>query len=258
MLSCSCIWMNVERMHPPRMTVGPSILKFKCTLHRMNMGDEHHWWCQCISFHDLIWQAERNPWRRTLSIQRWAFYCKVWDVCLDDLAVPWRMLIAYTWRVCFNWRQVHNWLTILMGVGTMHTINQRVILRRIQKRKFFMMNQATPHLGAWSSLINSESSNRHGQPRIGTALTAEWMAGTWMSQCIERTNKALECKQRHPMTMDHQRGDLYFTSGKDACMSSNLKALHLLMICYRNILNEVQQDCGQRKNHWVEDDKESV
>jgi len=29
------------------------------------------------------------------------------------------------------------------------------------------------------------------------------------------------------MTMEHQRGgDLYFKSGKDACMSSNLKALH--------------------------------
>ena len=33
------------------------------------------------------------------------------------------------------------------------------------------------------------------------------------------------------MTMDHQRGgDLYFKSGKDACMPSNLKALHILMI----------------------------
>ena len=29
------------------------------------------------------------------------------------------------------------------------------------------------------------------------------------------------------MTMKHQRGgDLYFKSGKDACMSSNLKSLH--------------------------------
>jgi hypothetical protein len=65
-----------------------------------------------------------------------------------------------------------------MGVGMMHTINQRIILRRIQKRKSFMMNQATPHLGAESSLINSESSNCCGQPRMGTALTTEWMAST--------------------------------------------------------------------------------
>jgi hypothetical protein len=72
MLSYSCIWMNVGKMHPPRLTVGPSALKLKCTLHRMNTGDEHHWWCHCISFHDLIWQAEKNPWRRTLSLQRWA------------------------------------------------------------------------------------------------------------------------------------------------------------------------------------------
>jgi hypothetical protein len=65
-------WMS-ERCIPPRSTMGPSILKLKCALHRMNMGDEHHWWCQHISFHDLIWQPERNPWERTLSIQRWVF-----------------------------------------------------------------------------------------------------------------------------------------------------------------------------------------
>jgi hypothetical protein len=65
-----------------------------------------------------------------------------------------------------------------MGVGMMHTTNQRIILRRIQERKFFMMNQATPHLGAESSLINNKSSNRRRQPKIGTALTAEWMAIT--------------------------------------------------------------------------------
>jgi len=44
---------------------------------------------------------------------------------------------------------------------------------------------------------------------------------------MEIAKKTLDNKQRHPMTMEHQRGgDLYFKSGKDACMSSNLKALH--------------------------------
>jgi hypothetical protein len=60
-----------------------------------------------------------------------------------------------------------------MGVGTMHTISQRTILGRIQEIKFFMMNQATPHLRAESSLINNESSNRRRQPKIGTAFTTE-------------------------------------------------------------------------------------
>jgi hypothetical protein len=60
-----------------------------------------------------------------------------------------------------------------MSVGMMHTINQRIILRRIQERKSFIMNQATPHLGAESSLINNESSNCRRQPKIGTAFTAE-------------------------------------------------------------------------------------
>jgi hypothetical protein len=92
-----------------------------------------------------------------------------------------------------------------------------------------MMNQATPHLRGGSSLINNESSNHHGQPMMGIALAFEWKASTWMSQWIRRTKKALECKQRHPMMMEHQRGgDLYFKLGKDACMSSNLKALQYL------------------------------
>jgi len=40
MLSHCCIWMNVGKRHPPRLTVGQFILKLKCTLHRMNMGDK--------------------------------------------------------------------------------------------------------------------------------------------------------------------------------------------------------------------------
>jgi hypothetical protein len=76
-------------------------------------------------------------------------------------------------------------------------------------------------------LIDNKSSNRRRQPKIGTALTAEWMAITWMSQCIERTNKALECKQRHPRTMNHQRGgDLYFKSGKDTCISITMHCFY--------------------------------
>jgi hypothetical protein len=48
-----------------------------------------------------------------------------------------------------------------------------------------------------------------------------------MDQYMERANKALVSKQRQFMTMEHRRGgDLYFKSGKDACMSSNLQALH--------------------------------
>jgi hypothetical protein len=110
----------------------------------------------------------------------------------------------------------------------MHTTNQRIILRRIQERKSFMMNQATPHLGAESSLINNKSSNHRRQPEMGTALTFEWKASIRMSQYMRRANKALECKQRHPMTWIIKGGDLYFKSGKDACISSNLKKKNIL------------------------------
>jgi hypothetical protein len=99
-----------------------------------------------------------------------------------------------------------------MGVGMMHTTNRKIIFRRIQERKSFMMNQATPHLGAESSLINNKSSNRRRQPRMGTALTYEWMTSTWMSQYMGRTNKALECKQRHPVMMEHRRGGTYISN----------------------------------------------
>jgi hypothetical protein len=93
-----------------------------------------------------------------------------------------------------------------MGVGMMHTTNQKIIFRRIQERKSFMMNQATPHLGAESSLINNKSSNHRRQPEMGTALTFEWKASIRMSLYMGRAKKALVSKQRHPMTMDHQRG----------------------------------------------------
>jgi hypothetical protein len=52
---------------------------------------------------------------------------------------------------------------LLMSAGRMHTAKQRTILERIQEMNdllsSFMMNQATPHLGALSSLKNSETSN---------------------------------------------------------------------------------------------------
>jgi hypothetical protein len=38
------------------------------------------------------------------------------------------------------------------------------------------------------------------------------IASTWMSQCIERTKKASECKQRHPMTMDIKEWGTYISN----------------------------------------------
>jgi len=65
----------------------------------------------------------------------------------------------------------------MMDVGKTHTTNQRRIFERIHKMNdwlsSFMMNPATSHLGAWSCLINNESSNHRGQPRMDTALTFE-------------------------------------------------------------------------------------
>ena len=82
---------------------------------------------------------------------------------------------------------------LLIGVGKMITTNQRIILKRNQEMNnlfsYFMMNQATPHLGALSGLINHESDNHCRQPRIGTTLIFEWKASTWISQYIRKTRK---------------------------------------------------------------------
>jgi hypothetical protein len=45
-----------------------------------------------------------------------------------------------------------------------------------------------------------------------------------------------------------KRGDLYFESGKDACMSANVKTLYIFFyFVARKILNVVQQDWGPKK-----------
>ena len=56
--------------------------------------------------------------------------------------------------------------------------------------------------------------------------------------------------------MEHQRGGgLYFKSGKDACMSSNLKALH---IYFYSLQENPQRSLARlKKNHWANNNKES-
>jgi general stress protein 26 len=73
---------------------------------------------------------------------------------------------------------------------------------------------------------------------------------------MERAKKALDSKQRHLMTMEHQRGggDLYFKSSKDACMSSNLKALHI----YFYSLQENPQRSSARLKKKRKKKKESL
>jgi len=107
-----------------------------------------------------------------------------------------------------------------MGVDMMHTTNQRIILRRIQERKSFRMNQATPHLGAELSLINSESNNCRGQPRMGTALTSEWwLSHEWANAWKEQRRLWNANKGTLGRWIIKEGGDLYFKSGKDTCIS---------------------------------------
>jgi predicted sulfurtransferase len=64
--------------------------------------------------------------------------------------------------------------------------------------------------------------------------------------------KSKEVFRRLPMMMEHRRGGGYISKqGMNACVSSNHKALHIYfdLLQEKKILNEIQQDYGQRKNH---------
>jgi hypothetical protein len=50
-------------------------------------------------------------------------------------------------------------------------------------------------------------------------------------------------EQAHAKKEFYEMEETYVSkSGKDACMTSNLKTLHTFLICYGKILNESQQD----------------
>jgi hypothetical protein len=57
-----------------------------------------------------------------------------------------------------------------------------------------------------------------------------------MSQYIERTKKALECKQRHPMEMEHQRGGTYISN------QVRMHAYHLTCKQIAQIVDLLQED----------------
>jgi len=82
------------------------------------------------------------------------------------------------------------------------------------------------------------------------------LARKWANQS-EETKKALDSKRRQPMTMEHQREGTYISN------KVRIHACHPTLNHYTyfwfvtgKILNEVQQDCEQIKNHWVDDNKE--
>ena len=92
------------------------------------------------------------------------------------------------------------------------------------REKFFMMNQATSHLGALSSLMNNESSNRRRQPKIGTAFTFEWwLAHEWVNASKEQ-RMLWNANKGTLWRWSIKEGGTYISNQvKIACISSNLK-----------------------------------
>jgi hypothetical protein len=101
-----------------------------------------------------------------------------------------------------------------------------------------MMNRATPHLEAWSSLTSNESSNSHEQPTIGIALTSEWKASTRMSQYIERIKKAFNSKQRQPVMMEHRRRETYISNQvrMHACHLTSKHCIYFLFVIGKSLM----------------------
>jgi len=110
MLSHSCIRMNVRKMHTTKTDCGTiySEAQMRTSPH------EYGWWTSLmmpthfLSWSDLTsWEEsmEKNIELTTMS----PFYCKVWDPCLDDLTVPKRLVITYTWKVLFQ-LEASSWL----------------------------------------------------------------------------------------------------------------------------------------------------
>jgi len=65
------------------------------------------------------------------------------------------------------------------------------------------------------------------------------MTSTWTGQYMERAKKALGSKQRHYMTMEHQRGGAYISNQvrKHACHLTSKHYTHIF-IRYRKILKK--------------------
>jgi hypothetical protein len=83
-LSHSDIWMNIKMMHVVK--TDYETIYFEAKVHfiawiwviRLNIIDNSN------VFLFMIWLDRL---RIILSIQQWAFYCKLWDACLDDWIV---------------------------------------------------------------------------------------------------------------------------------------------------------------------------
>jgi len=78
------------------------------------------------------------------------------------------------------------------------------------------------------------------------------MAITWMSQCIIRTKKALECKQRYPMMMDHQRGGTYISNQvrMHTCHLTSKHCIYFGIVTGKSSMKSSK--IVDRKNHWVD------
>ena len=119
-------------------------------------------WLGLITALHLFSLAERNLLIKTWSMQQW-----VLDAFLDDWTIPWRILMTYAGinaiqlienSMTDRQSKMRTTLTSLaMVVSRTHNCywnNQRKWMDLLHP---FMMNQATPYLGASSKLINNEN-----------------------------------------------------------------------------------------------------
>ena len=100
MLSHSCMCRNAGRMHPPRPTVGPFVLKLKCTLHRMNMGDNMN----------IIDDANTFLFKDLIRWVRRTFWGKHWAYNDEPFPAKYEMHVGMTWQFHdYGWPHILEW-----------------------------------------------------------------------------------------------------------------------------------------------------
>jgi hypothetical protein len=112
-------------------------------------------------------------------------------------------------------------------------------------------------LGAESSLINSESSNRRGQPRMGTALTSEWwLAHEWANASKEQ-RRFWNVNKGTLWRWIIKEGGTYISNQvrMHTCHLTSKHCIYFWIVTGKSSMKSSK--IVDRKNHWVDNNKES-
>jgi len=166
-------------------------------------------------------------------------------------------MITYTWRVLFQ-LEASSWL-IDNHDGCWHEAHNQSEdnSQKNPGENPSWVDQATPHLGVESSLINSESSNRRGQPRMGTALTSEWWLSHEWANASEEQIRLWNISKGTLWRWSIKEGGTYISNQvrMHACHLTSKHCAYFWVVTGKSSMKSSK--IVDRKNHWVDNNKES-